>query len=113
MSNHAEKLDALLDGRVKASSIIGTGYKNPKKTASEWLRTQMANATLTDKLKISATIVTSTGHAFKSEARARASKAYTDIFNGKSELFTNKVITDFGVWPSTFGDGYEIYVLAR
>ncbi|RZD19774.1 hypothetical protein [Pseudoalteromonas sp. MEBiC 03485] len=113
MSNHAEKLTALLDGRVKASSIIGAGYKNPKKSASEWLRTQMANATLTDKLKISATIVASSGRAFKSEARARSSKAYTDLFNGKSELFTNKVITGFGVWPSVFGDGYEIYVIAR
>lgn len=110
MQSYLDKLDALLKGDIKPSSIIGSGFKNPKKSASEWLRTQISNATATERSKISATIVTSNGSAFKSEAKAVSSKTYTELFNGKSPYFRNAVVTDFGVWPSAFGDGYEIYV---
>lgn len=108
-----EKLSALLAGRVKASSIVGTGYKNAKKVASEYIRTQIANADLSEENKVSKVLVTSSGAAFKKESLATSSKAYTELNQGSSDLFAHKKITDFGVWPSSFGDGYEIYVVAK
>ena len=108
-----EKLTGLLAGGIKASSIVGTGYKNARKVASEYIRTQIANADLSEENKVSTVLVTSSGAAFKKESLATSSRAYNKLNQGDSDLFYNKKITDFGVWPSAFGDGYEIYVVAK
>lgn len=113
MSALKQKLTDLLAGRVKASTVIGTGYKNGRKSASEYLRTQLANSTLSEKTKVSTVIVNSQGRGFKTEAAAKRSKGYTQLFNGTADIFVNKTITDYGVWPSVLGDGYEIYVCAK
>lgn len=113
MSALIDRLASLLNGKLKPMAVIGTGYKNPKKTASEYLRTQVANSTLSEQNKVSTVIVSTSGYAFKSESNAKRSKAYCQLSEGKCELFARKVITDFGVWPSAYGDGYEIYVCAK
>lgn len=106
--DHRCKLTQLLLGEVKPSSIIGTGYKNPKKSASEYLRKQIANSE-SGAIYVDQIFIASNGCAFSTEEKARSSKIFTELLKG-SKCFSNGSVVDFGVWPSSFGDGYEIYV---
>lgn len=103
------KLEKLLGGEVKPSSVIGSGYKNPKKSASEYLRKLITNAPGGNCKSVGGIIVSGNGRAFKTEAAACSSKAYTQLSKGLA-TFDGLVVSGFGVWPSFFGDGYEIYV---
>ena len=102
-------LTNLLAGNTKPSSVVGTGYRNARKTASEWLRKEMHNHA-NPSAAVNQIIVTTSGKAFSSESKAMQSPSYKSLIAGTFEVWKTHKVTDFGVMPSEFGDGYEIYI---
>ncbi|MBW0298864.1 hypothetical protein B4P00_22120 [Shewanella xiamenensis] len=108
IETHLADLKGLLEGTVKPRTIIGTGYNNPKSAASAWLRMQLHNIENPNS-KIHYVCVTSSGKAYESESKAMKSKAYQTLVGGTFNAINNASVKDFGVIPSRFGDGYEVY----
>ena len=105
-------LSQLLAGAIRPSSVIGKGYKNPKSVASGWLRTQLHNLQ-NPNATVSQIHVSSTGKAFTSERKAMHSPVFKLLVNGKYTTINSSVVIDYGVIPSTIGDGIEIYVVTQ
>ncbi len=101
-------LKGLLTGTVKPRTIVGTGYNNPKSVASAWLRRELHNIENPNS-EIQYVGVTSNGKAYQSESKAMKSKAYQSLVSGTFRTMNNAVVKDFGVIPSRYGDGYEVY----
>lgn len=99
----------LLARNIKPSSIVGTGYKNGRQVASQWLRKELHNKS-NPSATVDQIIVMSSGQAFSSEAKAIQSKSHKLLVNGDFKVWKTHRITDFGVFPSEFGDGFEIYI---
>lgn len=103
-------LSGLICGSVKPGRIVGTGYKNPKQVAAQWLMAQMHNS-LNPNNKVSQVHVASSGKGFTSESTAMKSKTYKKLLNGEYKLINDTIVTDFGVMPTPDADsGYMIYV---
>ena len=110
--NNQNSLTHLLAGLIKPGSIVGSGYKNPRQVASEWLRKEIHNDSCNNdaSCRVDQIHGTSSGKAFTSEARAMKSNTYKQLVNGVYKTFSGRQVKDFGVMPSPHGDGYEIYV---
>lgn len=109
IEEHKNTISNVINGTVKPSQIVGTGYKYPKRVASGWLRKQIHNIENPNSL-ISEIFVTTSGKAFLSEVKAMASTTYQQLANNCFRTINNSRVVDYGVMPATIGDGYEIYV---
>jgi len=102
-------LKKLLDGSLKPSKVIGTGYKNAKATASAWLRKELHNMQ-NPNVKVDEVFVAPNGKGFESESHAMRTTRYRALINGNYGTADDKIVTDYGVMPAIGGDGYMAYV---
>lgn len=77
--DYKNELDGLLAGNVKPSKVVGGGYKNGKAVASGWLRMNLLQQLNPSKFKLAHIMTSSSGKAFKTEAKAKSSKSYKHL----------------------------------
>jgi hypothetical protein len=105
-------LGQLLNGQITPRSVVGRGYKNARQVASGWIRMQLHNLQ-NPKMAVSQIHVSSSGTAYRSESLAMKSRVYRELIENTYQTINGARVVDFGVMPSAFGDGYEIYVDTR
>lgn len=110
LSEYRMLLQDLMAGNARPSKIIGRGYKNPKSSASGWLRREMHNITNPEQA-ISGCYVTSSGAPYSSIAKAKASLAYIRAAAGTMQFIRKDMhLEDFGVIPDPAGDkGFVVF----
>jgi hypothetical protein len=112
-ARHTELLSdftGVISGTVSARSIVGSGYKNTKQVAAQWLLKEMHNLE-NPSCQVSQVHVSSSGKPFASEASAIRSKVFKTLVDGEYRLINNAVVTDYGVMPTPDSSvGYMIYV---
>ncbi|GIU41025.1 hypothetical protein TUM3794_20450 [Shewanella colwelliana] len=102
-------LKQLLNREISPATVVGKGYKNPRRTASAWLRQQLHNLENPNS-RIAFIGVASTGKAYASEAKAMKSADYQALAAGNFKLLTDAlIVVDYGVMPGPGDDGYVVY----
>ena len=105
-------LTRLLNGQLSPREVVGTGYRYPKQCASEWLRKQAFNSL--NAQKIDQVLVSTSGRAFSSIDKAKASAIYKKLKADPNQpgmwLNDNYHVTHVDVCPEIVGGGFEIHV---
>ncbi|WP_447018474.1 hypothetical protein [Shewanella algae] len=102
-------LNQLLNRQISPATVVGRGYKNPRLTASAWIRQQWHNLENPNN-RVDFVGVTSTGKAYVSEAKAIRSKDHQALVEGTFKLISDcSTVVDYGVMPAPGGDGYMVY----
>lgn len=110
VQEYTSDLQKLIAGTIRASSIIGKGYKAPKGVASAWLRLQIHNLQHPE-FKVHQVHVTAEGLPYSSESRAKRSKAFAMLETGKYETINNSTVSDYGITHAAGSvAGYMIWV---
>lgn len=108
------QLTQVLNGTLRPSCIIGTGYKSPKGVASAWLRKEIHNRQNHNR-RVDDVYVQVNGKPFATEAKAMQSKAYQQLVKGEFKLITDGLIVgEYGVMTAPGNDptpGYCVYIV--
>ena len=85
------QLTQVLNGTLRPSCIVGTGYKSSRGVASAWLRKEIHNKQ-NPNCRVDDVYVQVNGKPFATEAKAMQSKAYQQLVKGEfccTPLYTN------------------------
>jgi len=102
-------LSDLFSGKIKPSKVVGTGYKNPRQVAAEWINKQILNAQNPNNKKCDVHLMSS-GKPFKDVTIAKRSKIFNTIALGEYKTINDSVVADFGVCKAPVGSGYLVWV---
>jgi hypothetical protein len=102
-------LTELHNRTIAPASIVGRGYKNPRAAAANWLYRELYNL-VNPYDKVDECSVKSDGKPFSTEAKAMNSQLYKAAKAGTVKLLNDATVTDFGVKPTSEGDGYMAFI---
>lgn len=91
-----ESIAGLMNGSERPRDIVGSGYKNAKQVAAQWLYKEMHNL-LNPTSTISQVHLTSSGTGYSSIERAMSAKPYQALLNNEYTLINDAQVISYGV----------------
>lgn len=103
-------LSQLQTGTIKPKDIVGSGYKNGRKVAFEWLYTQILNSQLPADEEITDVFASASGMPFSSALKARNSDEYWQLENDQFNTFKGRAVQEYGIRAGVNGIGFLVWV---